>query len=331
MDLVTDLLDQQDGVIGRRQALAAGLTATDVARRLRRREWVVVHPGVYVDHTGPLTWHQRAWAAVLACWPAALAGWSALRAHEGPGRRSHRDDGPIDVVVRHGRRPPRLDGVRARESRHFDATVQLNLHPPRQRHDHAVVELADRARDELTAVAVLAEACGSRRTTAGRLLAAVDAVPRLRRRAWLTAVLRDVAAGSCSVLEQAYLTRVERPHGLPLGARQVADTDSRGRRLYRDVVYAGARPPWRQVVELDGRLGHDSARERDRDLERDLDAALDGAGTIRLGWGQVVGRPCPTALKVARLLQDRGWSGAPTPCAARGCVVPDRQGLDQAG
>ena len=92
-----DLLRDQAGIIARRQALRGGLTSNDVRRRLRRREWVVVHPGVYVDHTGQLTWLQRAWAAVLYAWPAALCGESALRAVEGPGRR--RDDHTIHVAI----------------------------------------------------------------------------------------------------------------------------------------------------------------------------------------------------------------------------------------
>ncbi len=53
---VSQVLGQQEGVIARRQAVAAGLTSDDVARLLRRREWARVHPGVYVDHTGPLPW-----------------------------------------------------------------------------------------------------------------------------------------------------------------------------------------------------------------------------------------------------------------------------------
>ncbi|MEZ0579568.1 type IV toxin-antitoxin system AbiEi family antitoxin domain-containing protein [Nocardioides sp. MH1] len=74
MDEVSAQLSLQDGVISRQQALAAGLAPHAIARLLRRREWAPVHPGVYVDHTGPLSWRQRAWAAVLACWPAALDG-----------------------------------------------------------------------------------------------------------------------------------------------------------------------------------------------------------------------------------------------------------------
>ena len=86
--------------------------------------------------------------------------------------------------------------------------------------------------------------------------------------------------------------------------------------MMRDVVYSGRRPPWSQVVELDGRLHHDSARARDRDMERDLDAAIDGLDTLRLGYGQVFERCCSTAAKLGRLLRMRGWPGSPTRCEA---------------
>lgn len=202
-----------------------------------------------------------------------------------------------------------------RQSRRFEESVRLDLHPPRQGYDDAVIELADRARDELGAIAVLADACGARRTTAARLLARMSTMTRLSRRLLLNGVLADVADGTCSVLEHAYLAKVERAHGLPRGLRQVCEVDGDGRRMFRDVVYVGSRPSWRQIVELDGRLHHDSAQARDRDLERDLDAAIDGADTVRLGYGQVLGRACSTASKIGLLLQRRGWRGAPTPCA----------------
>lgn len=323
MDEVLALLEHQDGVVARRQVLALGWTQTQLAHALRRREWVPVHPGVYVNHTGPLTWQQRAWAAVLVCWPAALGGWSAVRAHEGPGRRQHDESAPIEVVVRHGRHPAPLPGVRVRSSRRFEESVQLGLSPPRQRYDDAIVELADRCRDELRAVAVLADACGGRRTTAARLLERMAAMTRLARRGLLEAVLADVDAGTCSVLEHAYLVRVERAHGLPPGRRQVPAARANGRMVFQDVVHGGQAAGgqrWQQVVELDGRLFHDSAAARDRDLERDLDTALDGADTVRLGYGQVLGRPCATAVKLGLLFQRRGWGGAPTGCPD--CAVP---------
>ncbi|WP_227467205.1 hypothetical protein [Nocardioides lijunqiniae] len=84
----------------------------------------------------------------------------------------------------------------------------------------------------------------------------------------------------------------------------------RGATVYRDVDYGGV------VVELDGRLFHDSTEARDRDLERDLDAATYGAATVRLGYAQVFGRGCSTAVKVARVLQRHGWPGAVTRCGS---------------
>jgi hypothetical protein len=75
---IAELLSQQAGVISRRQVLAAGLPNNHVRRMLRRREWARVHDGVYVDHTGPLTRTQRAWAAVPYAAPAARCLESAL-------------------------------------------------------------------------------------------------------------------------------------------------------------------------------------------------------------------------------------------------------------
>lgn len=289
---------------------------------MRRRERVPVHPGVYVDHTGQPSWRQRAWAAVLACWPAALDGRSAIRATEGPGRRFC-DDAAIAVMVAHDRKVRAPEGVVVRRARAFADRVQWNLAPPRMRYDDAVIDLADRAAREIDAIAVLADACGGRRTTAHRLRASLEQFQRLARRELLVSILDDVAEGTCSVLEHGYVTRVERPHGLPRGRRQAPGVMD-GRAMFRDVRYEGKRPPWVQYVELDGRLFHDSTAARDRDMERDLDAALERADTVRLGYGQVFSRACRTAAKLGRLFQIRGWDGESTPC-------PDCAGLSATG
>ncbi len=303
MDLA-ELLALQDGVIARRQALAAGLGTHDIRRLIRRREWALVHPGVYVDHTGPLTWQQRAWAAVLAVSPAALSHRSALEEH----------DGSIHVAVDRSRtvRPPA--GVIRHYLTDLDNRVLWNASPPRVRLEHAVLAQAAAAADDFAAIAVLSQAVQSRRTTARRLRDALGERGRIARRAFLESVLGDIAAGSCSVLEHGYLTRVERPHGLPVAGRQVGDS-ARGR-VYRDVDYR----EHGLLVELDGRLFHDSTAARDRDLDRDLDAAVDGRLTVRLGWGQVFGRPCETAPRVGRLLELRGWNGQVRCCAE--CATP---------
>lgn len=308
MDRVAQLLLHQDGVISRRQALAAGLAPTQVARAVRRREWTVVHPGVYVDHTGPLTWQQRAWAAVLACWPSALSLDSALRAADGPGRR-HRDESTIQVAIDRHRRLCAPDGVQLHRMTGYAERVRWNLGPPRVCYDDSVLDVAALQDDDLAAVAVLADACGSRRTTAQRLLDTLAGRCRIGRRAWLEQVLTDVASGTCSVLEHGYLTRVERPHGLPVGSRQVRRTGPTGAQ-YSDVEY----DELGVIVELDGRLFHSSSAARDRDLERDLDSAAGRRGTVRLGYAQVFDRPCTTASKVGQVLRVNGWTGQLARC-----------------
>ncbi len=307
MDDLSELLRDQDGVLARHQALDLGLKRHDLARMLRRRELAPVHPGVYVEHTGPLTWKQRAWAAVLLTGPdSALTHTSAVRVAEGPGRRGV-DERDLEVAVDSDRRIASVAGVRIRRTRGLAERLQANLTPPRIRYDDAVLDVAIDAGARLDTIAVLADACGGRRTTAARLLVTARSRPRLADRAWLEGVLEDVAEGTCSVLEHGYLDRVERPHGLPEGRRQVRRRHA-GATTYADVTYDGL------VVELDGRLFHDSAETRDLDLRRDLSAAVEGVETLRLGYGQVFRDACTTAVAVGAVLQRRGWDGRPARC-----------------
>ena len=303
------LLSLQSGVIARRQLISSGWADHDIARMLRRRLWAPVFEGVYVHHTGELAWLQRAWAGVLFSWPAALSHASALRAADGPGRRSA-DDSLVHVAVERDRRLVRPPGIELHRRGAFEKHVLWNVGPPRVRYEQAAIDVATSADSEYAAVAALARAVQSRRTTARRMLSAMDERERLPRRPWVAGVLRDIDEGTCSVLEHGYLTRVERPHHLPRGRRQVAGVGKTGR-IYRDVAY---RLPL--IVELDGRLFHDSTSARDRDFDRDLLAQVEGQLTTRLSWGQVFDRACWTAAQVGVLLQQRGWAAAPKPCGA---------------
>jgi hypothetical protein len=252
---------------------------------------------------------QRAWAGVLLYWPAALSHTSALRAYAGPGSRRHEGTDPIHVCVATGRNMSPVPGYQVHRVKGLDEHVRWNLAPPRVSIEHEAVAVAADAATEFDAIAVLADACQSRRTTARRLLVHAESRSRLRRRSFLVEVLSDIAAGACSVLEHGYLHRVERRHGLPTPRRQAGGTSRRGP-LWRDVDY----PEYGLVVELDGRLFHDTVGARDRDLDRDLDAAVDVGDTVRIGWGQVFDRGCWTAGRIGVLLQRRGWSGSPRKC-----------------
>jgi hypothetical protein len=273
-------------------------------------------PGVFVDHTGELTLEQRAWAGVVYYWPAVLCHDSALRAH---GLAGKVDDETVHVAVARHRHVATLSGYRVRRIAHLDAGAQWHRAPPRMKIEDAAIDVAAEAPTDFAAFEILAEVCRSRRTTPQRLARTVRSRARLRRRRMLLAMVDDLAAGAGSVLERGYLVRVERRHGLPAPRRQRATRASAGSR-YRDVDY----PAYGLVVELDGRMFHDSAGGRDRDLERDLDSAVEGRTTIRLSWGQVFDRSCRTAAKVGALLSTLGWAGTPKPCGPA-CLLETRQ------
>lgn len=317
-DPVAALLLDQSGVVTRRQLLSCGLLPHDVKRLLRRRDLTPIHPGVYVDHTGEPTWQQRSWAAVLALWPAALTHQSALRAHEGPG--SLRDVPKVQVAVDRDRHVSGPDSVVVLRRDHLEERVQWHLNPPRYRYEEAALDVAAAAVSELDALEEIARATRGRRTTADRLARALAARAWTPRRDWLERVLADVAAGHSSVLEHEYHARVEVPHGLGLSRWQVRDRVGAGV-VYRDVEYGDATTGALLVVELDGRLHHDTSRDRDRDMRRDLATAVLGVRTVRLSYGLVVGRTCETAAGVAELLRATGCPGTSYPCGP-GCPVP---------
>lgn len=314
----TEYLNQQAGVIARRQALATELTENGIERLLRNRELVHVFPGVYVNHTGPLTDLQREWAAILTCRRAALAGRSALtRAGIATGsdhepRRRLRE---VEIAIPHDAKAVHRPGVRVSRRRDFSAIVHPTKTPPTLRIEEAVLDVAQAA-NELTAAAILSDACRSRKTTAGRLRQTACNRTRLRQRAFLLGVLEDAAAGTHSLLEWRYRRDVELAHALPHALRQVHTRDA-DRTAYRDVAYT----EHGLVVELDGRLGHDLAVDRWSDLDRDIASAEAGLHTVRLGYGQVL-TPCRTAAGIARVLTARGWRENPQVCGDRCSLKP---------
>lgn len=66
---------RQYGIITRRQALQAGLTARRLERLLTGSRWRVVLPGVYAQAAASTSLQQRAIAAVLWAGPSAAAAF----------------------------------------------------------------------------------------------------------------------------------------------------------------------------------------------------------------------------------------------------------------
>lgn len=71
--------------------------------------------------------------------------------------------------------------------------------------------------------------------------------------------------------------------------------------------------PYRLVVELDGRLGHEGEGWF-RDMRRDNVATLAGEATLRYGHYDVTSNPCSVAFEVAAVLTHLGWSGVLRRC-----------------
>lgn len=298
------LLRVQCGVLTRAQLIAAGASEGDITRMRRRKEIRRVHPGLYVDHTGPLTYEQREWVAVLAAWPAALCGESAI-----PGRRPH----TIAVAVERGRTVRVPSGVVLRRVAGLAGRVRRGTQPPRIRVEHAVVDLMVQhlARDDVAAAfSELAATCFGRPDLPRAILGCLAERPRVPRRGMIEDLLVDLRDGACSVLERGFLHHVERAHGLPAGSRQVASRAT-GRRTVVDVRY----DEFGVIVELNGRAFHDSAEAYDADAERELaERAASGAESLRVTYGLVFRTGCRTAAWIATILRRRGWEGSLRRC-----------------
>ena len=215
---IEELLALQSGVVARHQILVLGMDDNDIRRLLRRRgvgrraQRGVRRPHRPID-LPPAGVGRRA---------AGVAGGAQPRDRDPDRRRTgpaRRDEHVIHVAVdrdRAFRAPERVVPHRLAD---LDAKVQWNLSPPRVRIEHAVIDVAAEAPDELAAIAMLSDAVRARRTTVDRILAALSTRSRVARRPFLDSVLRDVAAGTCSVLEHGFLSR---GGGLPRAADRPA-------------------------------------------------------------------------------------------------------------
>jgi very-short-patch-repair endonuclease len=310
-DACSDLAARQSGVIGRQQAMRAGLRFDVIDGLVRTGRWQQMQRGVYATFSGEPSRDARLWAVVLR------AGSDAVLSHRTAAALYEfaPDPGdPIHLIVPRDRQPRRIPGVivhrlgRPRTARH---PVLL---PPRTLIEDTVLDLVTVSGTPDEAFGWVFRATGQQLTTAGRLRAAAAARPALRWRLELSQCLNDMADGISSNLEQRYVRAVERPHGLPAARRQVRIVHD-GRARYLDNLYQAQLV----CVELDGRAAHPPG-ERWRDYRRDNAGATDGIITLRYGWSDVTGHPCQVAAQVAAVLTQRGWPGRPRRCG-RACAL----------
>lgn len=258
----------QHGLVTRSQAVVMGASAAMIDARVRAGRWVRVGPGVYRLAGAPVTWRQRALAAVLVGGPGAVLSHRAAAALWAiDGFRP----GPLHVSVPAGR-----------GSRNPLATVH-------RAHNLAAVERASLDGIPLTSVArTLVDVASSagrpaleralddvvvrRLLTLEAITSAVEGSGAFRGRATLRALLDQWAAGPVpGSAAEARAARLLVAAGLPEPVRQ-HEVRVGGRLLGRiDLAY----PHARVGIEVDSHRWHSSpaALQRDRARRNSLEAA----------------------------------------------------------
>jgi hypothetical protein len=270
MELI-ELAEQHDRLVDRID-VARVMTSRQWCRRIAEGSWTQVAPGVWCHRATPIDWRLQARAGLRSLGrDAALHGRTAAAWwHLG-------DIGVEDVefVV-----------PRARKSRQFPFVVHTTRHFVRRDlmvHDglrvttatRTIIDLAIAGKSAGDLEKVIDDAMHRRMTSIPTLRTRIDQLcgRGVQGSAFLKALLLD--SGGESYLERRFLGLVRRA-GLPRPMCQVVHR-AEGKRIARvDFQFPGTKV----VVEVSGRLGHVSDRDRQRDARRRN--ALQQAGHIVL-------------------------------------------------
>ncbi|WP_277051068.1 hypothetical protein [Ruania albidiflava] len=260
------------GLVHRRDLRAAGICRDEVRSELRGQRWTALGRHTIGIDTAlvPEHWPARAaWAVWETGSGAVLDGVSALLA---AGLENYTEE-QIVVAVPRGTCPVRLPGVRVRSHRVITPAPVPGL--PRLTVEAAVVNATTWAVSERQAALIVILAVQQRLTTAERLTAEVHGRRRVRRRAFLRDLLREVGGG-VQALGELDFARLCRQHGLPEPSRQRVCRGPRGR-IYLDVWWEELRVG----VEIDG-VQHQQGLNPVEDALRDNEVRLRGGPVLRI-------------------------------------------------
>jgi hypothetical protein len=275
-----------DGLVTRTQLLAAGMSRTQIRRRLRKRVLVFAYPGVYwVGHEERNAQAQYR-AAVLACGDGAVLSGKAAAHLWGILKGSPPKP---DVTTT---RDLRIKGIRTRRSRRIDprdVTTWRGI--PITTVPRTIVDLAgDLTEDEL---ALSCHEAGIKYKTTP---AQVEAVLARRPNAKGAANLRRVTHGDVHValskLERGFLDLL-RAEGLPL---PVTNKIASARRV--DCRW----PEHNLTVELDSYTFHNSRHSWEQGYEREREAYEREDAFRRYTWRDVFEDPTRMLAELRKLL-----------------------------
>ena len=269
---------QQHGLITREQALAAGMSDTQIKWRIRAGQWMRVSRGVYRHKSMPHTQLARVLAACLAC-KALASHRSAAALHNIDGFSLDR----IELVVPRG-------GARSVRGAILHQSTQFDLAKPVERQGVPCTELG---RTLLDVSAVVSRA---------RLDQAIDAVlrdGRLRPEDLFRVLVSHARRGrdGCAAFRASLEDRGDDAVPLSAWSRMVADLLvesglSRPVMEYRVHTPDGrfvaqvdlAYPDRRVAIELDSRLWHLNRVSFDRDPERRNRLTIVGWTVLNFTW-----------------------------------------------
>lgn len=280
--------------------LAAGYSIEQVKWQVSSGRWQRPFRGVYVTFSGPIPTPLYLEAAIRYAGSGSASSHTTAGAFYGfcrPTVLTH-------VTVPGSRQVAKQPGLVIHRSRTLDETVGS---PPRTTPERTVCDLLGMTKSADRALALVADAVRSRRTTSSRLREAIAGTPNVRWRAVCLDVMPEVAGGAHSLLELKD-SNIRRRHRLPRGKRQ--KRRDAGGVEYLDVVIE----EYAMHVELDGRAGHDRAEEEWRDMRRDNRSEVLRLRHLRYGWADLVHRPCQVAIEQAVVLRQQGWRGRFSRC-----------------
>jgi hypothetical protein len=301
-DSIACLLQRQQHVVTRPQALAAGLSREALRHRIRPGgPWQRLLPGVYLTVTGTPTRAQAEIAAVLYAGPASvITGLAALRRH----RVRVPETRTVAVLIPAGRvrRSRSLVSIRptVRMPAHLcsDGPVQFAL-PPR-----AVADAARELGNFREFRALVADAVQQRRCRIDRLADELEQGP-VRHSAWLRQALAEVADGIRSGAEGDFRDLLRRA-GLPMPMFNA--------RLYAGQTFIAVADAWWPeagvVVEVESRAWHLAPEDWESTLRRSARLSALGIIVVHITPGQIRTEPARVAADIgAALRAGRGGPG----------------------
>jgi very-short-patch-repair endonuclease len=273
-----------NGVVTSGMVERAGLTRWQWERLRRNDTWVPVVPGQFRHAATQLDW--RAHVKAVADWlggDCAASGWTAARLW-GLDGAARRDD--VEFLV-------------PRSRRHVPAWIELHTTLLWDRQDlltvdsirtcscaRVIIDLAARGTPARQLEALIDSAVRLRRTSIATLIRRAAEISE--RRPAGSARLRELMmdSGGESLLERRFL-RLVRLAGLPRPTCQRRYDRERGRTMRVDFDF----DPIPLVVEVSGRVGHASDRDRQREARRRNALAAIGPQVIEFVTADVVDDP----------------------------------------